>query len=144
MQVPWCFLKLSLVLPWVPSSLANLTVLGQKPLCWSVDITLLWDSPPVNTPKMPVWDVLVSICYTTDPLWLMHIVYHMTVSVIFPPNVNECITDNGNCDQNCTNTIGSFYCSCWVGCRLDGNGINCTGKFKAATICSRVLTFAVV
>jgi len=68
----------------------------------------------------------------------------MMVSVIFLPDVNECITDNGNCEQNCTNTIGSFYCSCWTGYRLDENGKNCTGKFKAAMICSRVLTYAVV
>ena len=28
----------------------------------------------------------------------------------------------------CTNTIGSFYCSCGTGYLLDGNGLNCTGE----------------
>ena len=42
---------------------------------------------------------------------------------------NECETANGECEQMCINTIGSFACSCDVGYQLDRNGLNCSGKF---------------
>ena len=44
-------------------------------------------------------------------------------------DINECETANGGCEQMCSNTIGSFACSCDVGYRLDSNGLNCSGKF---------------
>ena len=43
-------------------------------------------------------------------------------------DINECETANGGCEQMCSNTIGSFACSCTVGYRLDENGLNCTGE----------------
>lgn len=36
-------------------------------------------------------------------------------------DVNECATANGKCDQQCTNTYGSYYCSCRNGYRLEGD-----------------------
>ena len=44
---------------------------------------------------------------------------HITV------DIDEC-AENGTCDQNCTNTDGSFNCSCDSGYELDGR--NCNGK----------------
>ena len=26
------------------------------------------------------------------------------------PDINECAVDNGGCEDNCTNTLGSFVC----------------------------------
>ena len=43
------------------------------------------------------------------------------------PDINECNTTNGGCEQICTNAIGSFSCNCTVGYQLDENGFNCTG-----------------
>ena len=43
-------------------------------------------------------------------------------------DINECETSNGGCEQMCSNTIGSFACSCDVGYQLDRNGFNCNGK----------------
>ena len=34
-------------------------------------------------------------------------------------DVNECLANNGDCDQKCTNTPGSYYCSCDSGFYLD-------------------------
>ena len=31
---------------------------------------------------------------------------------VYVTDINECLTDNGGCDHNCTNTQGSFECSC--------------------------------
>ena len=43
-------------------------------------------------------------------------------------DINECETDNGGCDQNCNNTMGSFACSCDPGYDSDNDGVSCNGK----------------
>ena len=43
-------------------------------------------------------------------------------------DINECTTSNGGCEHSCTNTIGSFTCSCATGYQLDENGLNCNGE----------------
>ena len=40
-------------------------------------------------------------------------------------DVNECSTGNGGCGHTCTNTIGSYYCSCDPGYRLGDNRLRC-------------------
>ena len=43
--------------------------------------------------------------------------------------MNECLDNNGGCDHNCTNTIGSFECSCQPGYDLDSDGLACVGMY---------------
>ena len=43
-------------------------------------------------------------------------------------DINECQTSNGDCEQICTNTVGSFECSCITGFSLSSGGVNCIGK----------------
>ena len=44
-------------------------------------------------------------------------------------DVNECSDSNGGCQHNCTNTIGSYYCSCAAGYSLDNdNDHSCSCK----------------
>eukprot|EP00731_Ephydatia_muelleri_P031796 Em0023g303a len=40
-------------------------------------------------------------------------------------DINECLTNNGGCSQNCTNTIGSYYCSCNKSYVLGSDGHSC-------------------
>ena len=40
-------------------------------------------------------------------------------------DIDECLADTDNCDQICTNTIGSFQCSCIDGYTLSPNGQSC-------------------
>ncbi|XP_078495720.1 dorsal-ventral patterning protein tolloid [Ciona intestinalis] len=40
-------------------------------------------------------------------------------------DVDECSVDNGRCSHNCTNTIGSYYCSCPEGQTIVADGVTC-------------------
>ena len=46
---------------------------------------------------------------------------------MFNSDIAECDEDDGGCEQICTNTEGSYECSCRNGYVLDGNGLNCSG-----------------
>ncbi|XP_019850443.1 PREDICTED: uncharacterized protein LOC105312253 isoform X2 [Amphimedon queenslandica] len=39
---------------------------------------------------------------------------------------NECNVKNGGCEQNCHNTVGSFYCSCRSGYSISSDNLHCT------------------
>ena len=60
-------------------------------------------------------------------------------TILFHPDINECELDSLNdCDENanCTDTIGSYNCSCKTG--YEGDGFNCTGY---TTMCGVLLCF---
>ena len=42
-------------------------------------------------------------------------------------DINECNTNNGGCEQICTNTMGSYECSCSPRYLLSTNGHSCLG-----------------
>ncbi|XP_066270954.1 fibrillin-2-like [Branchiostoma lanceolatum] len=56
-----------------------------------------------------------------------------TETDLFCEDINECTTLNGGCSQTCTNTIGSYNCSCTEGFVLDLDGHNCTGTSSCST-----------
>ena len=45
-----------------------------------------------------------------------------------PVDINECQTNRGGCEHNCTNTEGSFNCLCQRGFILASDGLQCDGK----------------
>ena len=48
----------------------------------------------------------------------------------FPDQISDDylhLTHNCHADANCTNTKGSFYCTCLNG--YSGNGVDCVGRF---------------
>lgn len=56
-----------------------------------------------------------------------------------PPlsDLNECLRDDlNNCDQTCTNTVGSYTCGCTAGYQLASNGRTCNGK--CSSICALI------
>ena len=61
--------------------------------------------------QLNIWDV------TIDKMFLL-----------FLSDVNECEGDDGGCEGYCCNTIGSFYCKCPQGSRLEPDGKSCQGK----------------
>ena len=46
----------------------------------------------------------------------------------FKTDKDECSLANGGCQHVCTNTMGSYQCSCNDGFKLDSNGLTCSGK----------------
>lgn len=43
-------------------------------------------------------------------------------------DTDECGNNNGGCNQTCTNTDGSFRCSCTSAYTLNSDGRSCSGK----------------
>ena len=44
-------------------------------------------------------------------------------------DVDECLSNGAGCAQICTNTVGSFECSCNPGYSLADAGFQCVGEF---------------
>ena len=42
--------------------------------------------------------------------------------------VDECLDNNGGCEEICRNTLGHYECDCKTGYELHSNGKNCEGK----------------
>ena len=65
------------------------------------------------------------------------------IAIIFSlcPDINECNTTNGGCEQICANAIGSFACNCTRGYQLDENGFNYTGTFTVPKCCLQFTMF---
>ena len=51
-------------------------------------------------------------------------------------DMNECSEKTAGCAQVCTNTIGSFKCSCTTGYYLGTDLKYCNGKFSSITVYS--------
>ena len=45
-------------------------------------------------------------------------------------DIDECNTNNGGCNQTCTNNVGSFIGSCQPGYQHDANNQSCNGKHE--------------
>ena len=43
------------------------------------------------------------------------------------PDINECLSNNGNCFQTCSNTNGSYICSCQHGYAFHFDNRSCNG-----------------
>ena len=46
--------------------------------------------------------------------------------------INECDLGTDACDQVCTNTVGSYNCSCNDGFTLDEDGFACVGMLVSS------------
>ena len=49
-------------------------------------------------------------------------------------DVNECALGIHECQQTCTNTLGSYECSCQAGYLLNGDQYTCSSNKKNATV----------
>lgn len=69
--------------------------------------------------------VLVSSIYQPYQIQLTQLNIHCSHNY---PDVDECLSDNGGCDHNCTDSDGSYTCSCNNGYQLNSDGHKCDGK----------------
>jgi hypothetical protein len=58
----------------------------------------------------------------------MHVLTMYFISCAYT-DIDECTADTDGCGQVCTNTDGSFTCSCNSGYTLDSNGRTCNGMW---------------
>ena len=49
--------------------------------------------------------------------------------ICFYLDINECETENGQCEASCQNTVGSYNCGCPPGLRLQQDGKTCAGEY---------------
>lgn len=57
-------------------------------------------------------------------------------------DVDECAGKaNSGCYDQCTNTIGSYYCSCKVGSILAEDKYTCIGKFMLSKLINCMVVF---
>lgn len=52
-------------------------------------------------------------------------------------DIDECETDNGNCQEQCNNTLGSYFCECGAGFALQPDERTCGGKAHAQLLSSQ-------
>ena len=57
------------------------------------------------------------------------VIFFLYIYFVSCVDVDECNLDNGECDHTCTNTDGSFFCSCDAGYLLTEDGRICAGKW---------------
>ncbi|KAJ7415695.1 hypothetical protein BTVI_37659 [Pitangus sulphuratus] len=54
--------------------------------------------------------------------------HSLLTAVSFPlADVNECTVENGGCQDQCCNTVGSYHCKCPAGQKLEEDGKSCGG-----------------
>ena len=54
-------------------------------------------------------------------------------------DIDECALGINGCNQICTNTIGSYVCSCYIGYQISSNRRTCMGK-KTYHLCYSLLS----
>ena len=59
---------------------------------------------------------------TNEPTFSMH---KSGFAAVFFTDMDECANNNGGCQHECKNTIGSYHCSCHNGFTLHDNGHDC-------------------
>ena len=46
------------------------------------------------------------------------------------PDIDECVAGAHQCEHNCTNTVGSYTCSCRDGYSLSADDRRCDGMYS--------------
>ena len=58
----------------------------------------------------------------------IHVTDYLSFLICTSLDINECAIANGECEHECINTVGSFYCDCPGGHMLESNNRTCEGN----------------
>ena len=64
---------------------------------------------------------------TTIPAMVI-VIHTLIVLHLIKIDIDECAEETDGCEHTCTNTISSYYCSCYIGFALETNLHSCDGK----------------
>ena len=65
-------------------------------------------------------------------MYYLYIIIHCNLDHACLADINECLIDNGECEQTCDNIDGSYQCSCWNGYEFTSDNYTCTGMANIA------------
>ena len=65
--------------------------------------------------------------WTLFVYFILHKRFYRPILWLFT-DIDECETDNGNCQEQCNNTLGSYFCECGAGFALQPDERTCGGK----------------
>lgn len=75
----------------------------------------------------PSWlSVFLEHC-TKGNIYLLRL--SVTLFSCYFADINECMDDPGICQHNCTNTVGSYECTCPPGYRVSKDKSACEGMY---------------
>ena len=77
-----------------------------------------------------------------DKFTLTHSFVHLSLSLILSPDIDECSLGTDMCHSNatCTDTDGSYTCSCKTG--FSGDGFNCSSKKEHLNLYFMLISFS--
>ena len=55
--------------------------------------------------------------------------YNIIMMACLVVDIDECMSNNGGCEQICVNNIGTYSCDCHEGYDIDIDGFSCLGTF---------------
>lgn len=85
-----------------------------------VAVLLVTDSVLIGTTALVLYFTCVFLLTVSSP--------RCTISYSLCIDIDECTEGIDGCNQTCTNTIGSYACSCRSGYHLANDGRRCNGK----------------
>ena len=76
-------------------------------------------------PQKPPPSQVVYQAYTVVMVYILRMLSLVIVITFVFTDEDECAIENGGCEQICTNSVGSFQCSCEGGHKLAPDGKAC-------------------
>ena len=100
--------------------------------------SVLWHNDLHSVISLAIYMPITHLSHAVlDKIHFLEFFCHISIEI------NECETANGGCEHICTDTFGSFICSCATGYQLDGNGLNCNGESSWINILFHIMTYSI-